>query len=61
MKKMGFLVILIFLGGCSNIQDSNSEDSIFSSCGDSSCGFGEDSDNCCLDCDCPTGYSCSGY
>jgi len=49
-------------------EQSNTEDSsegswfssIFAKCGNDDCETTEDSDNCCLDCGCPSGYSCDG-
>ena len=45
----------------SNIEKekSNSISSIFTKCGDEKCSFNEDSSNCCIDCGCPSRYSCS--
>jgi len=34
--------------------------SLFAKCGDGKCSLTEDSDDCCLDCGCPAGFSCDG-
>lgn len=44
------LILLVFLV----------TNSLFAKCGDGKCSLTEDSDNCCLDCGCPDGFSCDG-
>jgi len=39
---------------------SQKSSGLFAKCGDGKCSASEDSGECCLDCECPEGYSCDG-
>ena len=59
-KYLNFIILVMIVILLIVLFFSYEKDDLFAKCGDGKCSLTEDSDNCCLDCGCPNGYSCDG-